>query len=83
MAAVRVGNIEWIESTMDRFGYLNILKQMAEKLGLSSTYYFQQDNYPKHTADRSYGLCNASKLLKIPPQSPHLNPGEHLWVLLE
>lgn len=55
MAAVRVGNFAFIKSIIDRFGYLNIFKQIfkqcAEKLGLSSTYIFQQDNDPKHTAE--------------------------------
>lgn len=73
MAASGVGNLEIIESTMDRWGYLNFLKnnmkQSAEKLGLSDTFWFQQDNDPKHTAEivRLWLLYNAPRQLKTPP----------------
>ena len=55
MAAGGVGQLEFIESTMDKWSYLNILKnnlkESAENLGLSSTFWFQQDNDPKHTME--------------------------------
>lgn len=50
-----VGRLEFIETIMDKYAYLNVLKrnlkQSVDELGLGREYYFQQDNNPKHTAD--------------------------------
>lgn len=85
MAANGVGNLVFIENIMDRYGYLNILKnnlkESARKLGMEGSFIFQQDNDPKHTSNivREWPLYNVRKQLKTPPQSPDTNPIEHLW----
>lgn len=89
MSTAGVGNLVFIEGKMDRYAYLNILrgnlKQSAENLGHQQSWIFQQDNDPKHTAlvVREWLLYNTPKQLHSPPQSPDLNPIEHLWDELE
>jgi hypothetical protein len=49
----RVGNLCFIEGTINRFEYREILdknlKQSGKKLGLENKIIFQHDNDPKHT----------------------------------
>ena len=53
MAASVVGRLNFIDSTLDRMGYLNILKgnlkQSAQNLHLRDDFWFQQENDPKHS----------------------------------
>lgn len=83
------GNLHIVEGIMDHKYYINILRanlpETAEKLGLTNDYYFYQDNDPKHKAYnvRNWLLYNCPHVLETPPQSPDLNPIEHVWSHLE
>lgn len=89
MSAAGAVNLEFIEETMTKTVYLNILKknlnQSAEKLGIRSDYYFQQDNDPNHTAAdvKMWIAYNTPHMLNTTPQSPDINPIENLWDYLE
>lgn len=84
-SASGVGNLVFIETTMDRFVYLNILKnnlkQSVRKLGMGNDWIFQQDQDPKHTAGvvKEWLLYNTPRQLHSPSQSSDLNPIENLW----
>ncbi|XP_055924554.1 uncharacterized protein LOC129956648 [Argiope bruennichi] len=84
MAANGVGNLHFIEDKITALTYIEILrcnlKASAEKLGLETSFVFQQDD-SKHTKykTREWLLYNAPRQLKTPPQSPDLNPIENLW----
>lgn len=86
MAASGVGKLHILqEKIMDHRIYIQILKDnlqsSAEMLNLGDNYIFQQDNDPKHAAQNTklWLLYNVKNQLRSPPQSPDLNPIEHVW----
>ena len=85
MAASGVGNLAFISGKMNALMYVDVLrsnlKSSARKLDLETSFVFQQDNDPKHTAmsTREWLLYNAPRRLLTPPQSPDMNPIENLW----
>lgn len=89
MTAAGPGELVIIDGIMDHTKYLTILREnlmkSVEKLGVKDSFYFYQDNDPKHKAQnvRLWLLYNCPHVLETPPQSPDINVIEHLWSYLE
>ncbi|GBL75493.1 Transposable element Tcb1 transposase [Araneus ventricosus] len=89
MASSGMGNLEFIDGTMNKYVYLDILKrnlkQSASNLGISRHFKLYQDNDPKHTADvcKLWVLYHCPGVLLPSAQGPDLNPIEHVWDYLQ
>jgi hypothetical protein len=83
-SAAGLGKLIFINGVMDRFKYIDILKDgllpSAAEMGLNVNFQFHRDNVPKHNAHDAHLwlLYNCPKVTKTPPQSPDLNPIENL-----
>jgi transposase len=80
-----VGELVFINGILDKNKYLNILKNNLKKsapnMGIMENFKLYQDNDPKHKAwiVQEFLLYNCPNVLQSPPQSPDLNPIEHVW----
>ena len=83
-----VGRLAFVENTMNTAQYIHILsnnlEQSASDMGLAS-FIFQQDGARCHTSKLAmeYFEQQQIELLEWAPQSPDLNPIEHVWAFMK
>lgn len=86
MTRAGLGRLIRIEGIMDRYKYVDILKSgflgtLRDHNIQPGTFIFQQGNDSKHTSKftKAWMQDNGLDVLPWAPQSPDMNPIEHIW----